>query len=100
MASNHFPMTMAGALCGSSGTPPGAILMLAFHFLALPAPQCCSQCVGWKQARPASEGDALTHAWHPQRTLSPDMTMTPLMPLHTTGICGDAASWGVGAAGG
>jgi hypothetical protein len=66
-------MCMGGDPAGSSGTQPGASLIETFHFLAEPAPQCCSQAVGWKSCGAGMR----EHSVQPQRILSVLVIMLP-----------------------
>ncbi|KAL6758054.1 hypothetical protein V8C86DRAFT_2610701 [Haematococcus lacustris] len=74
-------MGMALAWMGTSAAPPGSILMLAFHFLAVPAPQWCSQWVGWYSR---FSGGCCMQAAQQQTTLTPSMTNRPRIPPQLT----------------
>lgn len=69
---------------GTSGTPPGAILRDAFHFLAEPAPQCCSN---WVQENSRLASGLVEHSLHWQMTRCRLNSSSPLMLLQKTGIC-------------
>jgi len=65
-------------------TAPGSILKDAFHFLALPAPLCCSYCVGVKVRRSRGSTAQLLQL---HMTFISDSRNVPLMPLQIMGIC-------------
>jgi hypothetical protein len=54
------------------------------HFLAVPQPPCCSNCVGVKMRRAADTPSQLLHR---QVIFMSDRVNTPRVPLHTTAIC-------------
>lgn len=70
---------------GTSSTSPGSMRMDAFHFLAAPAPQCCSHCVGVNSR--ASCG-AFLQSPHRHDTFCAARLSRPCMPLHITRIWG------------